>query len=94
MIDGSSSDDFTLERMPSNPLIPPHEAPPAAWGKSNGKFKWRLAVLSAAVGGVIAVVAFLLHASAWWWLAIPAGLSVGYNIGSRSVNVPASWIHK
>src|SRR3954470_11019300 len=81
----------SLKRMPNTPLIPPHDAPPAAWRKSGGQLSWRLAILGATVGGVIAIAAFVLHASAWWWLAVPAGLCVGY-IGRPSLDVPASWM--
>jgi hypothetical protein len=60
------------------PLIPPHEAPPASWQAPDGKFKWPFAIVGLIVGAGIAVAAFTIDRSPWWWMAAPAGLAFGW----------------
>jgi len=83
----------TLERMSRTPLIPPHEAPPASWERADDRFNWKLAVIGAVAGGLVGVVAFLLKGSPWWWVAVAAGLALGF-INSKSFRVPVLWGRK
>jgi len=81
--------------MPTTPLIPPHEAPPAAWRKPDRKFSWKLAGLGAAGGTIVGVIALLLGASPWWWLAVPVGLCVASISSWKSFDdIPALWARK
>jgi len=78
--------------MHRSPLIPPHEAPPTSWRKSNDRLNWRRALYGAIAGVVVAAVAFLLDASSWWWLAVPVGFDLGS--GSHLVDAPVLWLRK
>ena len=82
----------TLERMSRTPLIPPHEAPPVAWERAD-RFNWKLALLGAAAGVLVGIIAFLLAAPPWWWFAIAVGLAVGF-INSKSFRAPVLWGRK
>jgi hypothetical protein len=78
--------------MPRAPLIPPHEAPPSSWRKAQERISWRLASYGAIAGAIVGLVAFLLGASPWWWLAMP----IGFGLGSASdlVDAPVLWTRK
>ena len=71
------------------PLIPPHEAPPSAWRKSG--FSWQRTFSGAVIGGSIAIAAFLLDASPWWWLAVVVGFCLGASV---RVDVSVLWGRK
>jgi len=64
-------------KMQRAQLIPEHEAPPSAL-KSDPPYKWRRGLVGAAVGVAVGVVAYLLDASAWWWVSIAVGLAAGF----------------
>jgi len=71
------------------PLVPPEEAPPSAWRKRG--FNLQASLSGAAIGIAVALVAFMLDASPWWWLAVPVGLLLG---GSLRFHVSVLWARK
>ena len=68
-------------------VIPPEDAPPAAWSRES--FRWLPALVGAAVGLAIGVVAHLVDATPWLWLAAPLGLGFGWS--GRHADTPARW---
>jgi len=79
--------------MSRTPLIPPHEAPPGSWQRRDERFNWKRGLLGAAAGGVIGLLALTFEASAWWWLAMGAGLALGL-VNSKSFTAPVLWGRK
>ena len=55
------------------------------------RFSWRRTFSGGAIGAVVAIAAFLLDASPWWWLAVPVGLWLGASIQLR---VSVLWARK
>jgi hypothetical protein len=76
--------------MSRTPLIPPDEAPPEAWQRSEHKFNWRLGLLGALIGGIIGAIAIFLGASPWWWVLAAIGFGLG-SVTRQSFDVPISW---
>jgi ABC-type amino acid transport system permease subunit len=56
-------------------------------------FNLRLALFGAAAGGLVGIIAFLLGASPWWWLAVAVGVALGF-VSSKSLTVPVLWVRK
>jgi hypothetical protein len=54
-------------------------------------FSWRQTFSGGAIGAAIAIGAFLLDASPWWWLAVVVGLCLG---ASLQVHVSILWARK
>ena len=81
----------SLDRMSIDraPLIPPKDVPAAQWSKPSQEFRWRMAIVGVLVGALVAVGAHFLGWSAWVWLAVPAGLLLGYVSAPTETN--AMW---
>ena len=43
-------------------------------------FSWQLTLSGGVIGAAIAIAAFLLDASPWWWLAVPVGFVLGASL--------------
>ena len=68
-------------------LIPPHEAPPAAWTRES--YRWKPGLIGAAAGLALSVVAYFAGASEWFWVTGPLGLLFGWS--GRHADTPARW---
>jgi hypothetical protein len=64
-------------------LIPPSDEP-----TSVERFSWRLALLGAAVGAVIAGLGHWLWGAPLVWLAVPVGLVLGF---ASKLEPPVLW---
>jgi hypothetical protein len=54
-------------------------------------FSLQESLSGAAIGIAVALLAFMLDASPWWWLAVPVGLLLG---GSLRFHVSVLWARK
>ena len=62
---------------PERQLIPPQEGPPSSLQAPDPPFNWLRGIIGAIVGIGVAVLAYALEWSSWWWLAVPMGLALG-----------------
>ena len=65
-------------------MFSPHFIPPQP---DRPRFEWSRAFIGALLGAAVGVVAHLLDASPWWWLAIPLGLLLANTSVRFSVSI-------